>query len=870
MVSIYKDGSCSMEEQFSENYAFKEIESKWQIRWEKEQPFKAVENPDKPKKYVLDMFPYPSGAGLHVGHMMNYTATDIVSRYWKAKGFEVLHPMGWDSFGLPAEQYALRTKTHPRITTKKNIDCYRQQLKSTGLCYDWSREVATSDPSYYKWTQWIFTKLFEKGLAYESECLVNYCPQLRTVLANEEVVDGKSVEGGYPVIQKPLKQWVLKITEYAQRLLDDLDTLDWPEHLKQQQRHWIGRSEGAVLHFETTSDLILKPFTTRVDTLLGVCFLAVSPEHPELAALVSPEQQSKVSDYVESARKKSDLERTELNKDKTGVFTGSYARCPLTQREIPIYVADYVLAHYGSGCVMGVPGHDVRDYEFAQKYQLNVIETVMTNERFNTLVKNSQNTDKSSNTQSNDKLFEPMLDKGVVYVPLSCKDELSLHGLTSDEATKVLVTWLEEKGKGSKSIHFKLRDWLFSRQRYWGEPIPLLHQKDGTKKALPLEELPLLPPEIEDYQPAEDGRSPLSKVDSWVYQEGGERETNTMPQWAGSCWYYLRFCDPHNTQEGWSVKKENYWMPVDIYVGGVEHAVLHLLYARFWHKVLFDLGLVSTNEPFQMLKNQGMVVARSYRRASGQYVPPQEVKFEEDKAFASDGEPLIELVEKMSKSKLNGVSPDEITESYGADALRLYAMFMGPFDKEKLWSTDSVGGCHRFLKRVWTLTTGDKVSKDTDLGLAQTHLLIKKVEEDLLAWQFNTAIAKMMEWINEITKLESVSFDAMALFTKLLYCFAPHISSEIWEGRYGKKSPLYLEEFPAYSNTLISTLETNNIEMVAQVNGKVRAKETVDKNASKEQLIAIFSKLPQMQKYLEGKEARKVILVPGKLLNFVL
>lgn len=851
-----------MQHNLSERYDFSEIESKWQQRWEEEQPFKADDNSSRPKKYILDMFPYPSGAGLHVGHIMNYAATDIVSRYWRAKGYEVLHPMGWDSFGLPAEQYAIRTKTHPRITTQKNIDKYRSQLKKVGLCYDWSREVATSDPSYYKWTQWIFTKLYEKGLAYESECLVNYCPKLRTVLANEEVLDGKSVEGGHPVIQKPLKQWVLKITEYAQKLLDDLETLDWPKHLKEQQRHWIGRSDGAIVHFKTEQGITLKPFTTRVDTLLGVSFLAVSPEHPELYSLVSDTAKEQIQDYIEKARRKSDLERTELNKDKTGVFTGEHALCPLTNRKIPIYVADYVLAHYGSGTVMGVPAHDERDFAFAKKYGLPILETIMSENRF-------ERATKEPDLACKDPISEVYTEKGMVYLPPSCKDELSLHGQTSQEASSTLIDWLEEKGLGSRSIHYKLRDWLFSRQRYWGEPIPIIHKKDGSKRALSLEELPLLPPEIEDYQPAADGRSPLAKVNSWVQTEEGERETNTMPQWAGSCWYYLRFCDPQNNHQGWSLKKERYWMPVDIYVGGVEHAVLHLLYARFWHKVLYDLDLVSTKEPFQMLRNQGMVVARSFRKDCGQYVAPSDVRWEGKKAFDDQGQELSQLVEKMSKSKLNGVSPEEISSEYGADALRLYAMFMGPFDKEKLWSTESVGGCYRFLKRVWALLTSEKVEKDHDLGLAQTHLLVKRVEEDLLSWQFNTAIAKMMEWLNEVSRYENLSLEAASLFIRLLYLFAPHMASELWEGLFPGKNPVYTEPFPEYRETLIKSLEKQKIEMVAQVNGKVRAKESVDKDASKEELIELFCSMPQMQKYLDGKEIKKVILVPGKLLSFV-
>ena len=665
-------------------------EAKWQKFWKLEHSFVASNNSSLPKFYILDMFPYPSGSGLHVGHVVGYTATDIIARYQRQKGFNVLHPIGWDSFGLPAEQYAVRTGKHPKITTEENISTYRKQLQSLGFSYDWSREITTSEPEYYKWTQWIFTELYKKGLAYEAEALVNYCPALGTVLANEEVESGKSKEGGYPVIRKPLRQWVLKITAYAERLLADLESLDWPESIKRVQRNWIGKSTGAKISF-SSEDLknTITVFTTAPHTIFGVTFLVLSPEHPEVSHFTTKAQQKAVHDYQTEASRKSDLERTELIQDKTGVWTGSYVSHPITGKPIPVWIADYVIMGYGTGAVMAVPAHDSRDFAFAKKYSLLITFVISPPQR------------------ENDTL-ECWEGEGTLIQ--SQYGDCTVNGLDCLAAKEKIITWLEQHKKGERAVTYKLRDWLFSRQRYWGEPIPILHFSDGTKRALDIDELPLVLPEISDYTPSPDGLSLLSKAKDWVHirdpKTGMEatRETNTMPQWAGSCWYYLRFCDPHNTKAAWGKSEEKYWMPVDLYVGGVEHAVLHLLYARFWHKVLYDIGHVTTPEPFKALRNQGLVIAMSYKKPGGGYVHPSEVKQVGDTwVEISSNEPVIAQVEKMSKSKLNGVNPDEIIAEFGADSLRLYSMFMAPFDKEKLWNTRSVQGCYRFLCRLYEL-----------------------------------------------------------------------------------------------------------------------------------------------------------------------
>jgi len=828
-------------------YDHMQIESKWQERWLKNKTFKSSNESTKPKYYILDMFPYPSGAGLHVGHVEGYTATDILARYKRQKGFNVLHPMGWDSFGLPAEQYAIRTGTHPAETTKKNIDNYRRQLQALGFSYDWEREFATSDPNYYKWTQWIFTKLYEKGLAYEAEMTVNYCPALGTVLANEEVENGRAKEGGHLVERRPLRQWVLKITAYAERLIDDLDLVDWPESLKKLQINWIGKSEGALLAFTIkNSHEKVSIFTTCPDTLFGVTFMVLAPEHPLVEKITTAEQKSAVKAYQKQASGESDLERTELNKNKTGVFTGGFAINPANGKEIPIWIADYVLLSYGTGAVMGVPAHDERDFEFAKKFQLPVIA-----------------------------VYDPIGEEQAVREKVvageqcwpgdgasinSATHEVSLNGLSVAEAKSKIIAWLEKKGFGKRSIHYKLRDWLFSRQRYWGEPFPLLHFEDGSKRVLELSELPLTLPEVTNYKPNGDALSPLAQVKSWVEivdpKTGKKalRETNTMPQWAGSCWYYPRFCDPHNDKEAWSKAAEKYWLPIDMYVGGVEHAVLHLMYARFWHKVLYDCGFVSTLEPFQTLRNQGVILARSYQNSLGAYVPPEDVVEKNGSYFhRTTGEELRSQIDKMSKSKLNGVTPDNIIEEFGADALRLYEMFMGPLDKEKIWNTDAVSGCRRFLSRFYELAVSEKLTEEESLeALKLGHRLVNGVTKDVEALQFNTAIAKMMEFMNEFTRLPAYPKSVVVMATQALSPFAPHLAEEVWE-ILGCKEALSTHPYPAI---IQKYLEDETITYVVQVNGKLRGRFDLPKDQPQDAVMA------------EG-ELQKVIFVPNKLLNLV-
>ncbi|PIS02936.1 MAG: leucine--tRNA ligase [Chlamydiae bacterium CG10_big_fil_rev_8_21_14_0_10_42_34] len=830
------------------------IEKKWQKIWKDKKVFKSVIDTQKPKYYVLDMFPYPSGAGLHVGHVTGYTGTDIMARFKRQKGFNVLHPMGWDSFGLPAEQFAIRTGTHPAITTKTNIDTYRRQLESLGFSYDWDREIATSDPTYYKWTQWIFSKLFEKGLAYEAEINVNYCPTLGTVLANEEVENGKSKEGGYPVERRPLKQWVLRITAYADRLLADLDLLDWPDHLKKLQSNWIGRSEGAMITYvEECSHEPITVFTTRPDTLFGATYLVLAPEHPLVDQFTTDGQKEDVDEYRRKTAAKNDLDRTDLAKEKTGVWTGTYALNPTTGHKIPIWIADYVLMGYGTGAVMAVPAHDERDFEFALQYKLPIKAVYDPG---------------------------PIEERDAVIHGKKCWVEDGtvinsefLNGLNVSQAKEKIIHWLEEHSKGKRTINYKLRDWLFSRQRYWGEPIPILHFPDGTMRALDLDELPLVPPALDDYKPAGTGQSPLAKVQNWVEitdpKTGKKalRETNTMPQWAGSCWYYLRFCDPTNTQEAWSKAAEKYWMPVDLYVGGVEHAVLHLLYARFWHKVLFDCGLVHTSEPFATLRNQGLVTAKSYKMSQGGYVDPNEV-IEKEGTFTSSktGEELIVQMEKMSKSKLNGVSPDEIIEEFGADSLRLYEMFMGPFEREKLWSTDAVSGCRRFLNRFFDAVYSDKVTDQTNLeALKLTHRLVDAVTKDIEAMQFNTAIAHMMEYVNAFLPLQSYPKSCLKMAVQMLCPFAPHIAEELWEQLGETENISYAPIPPVDPQYLIDDTAT----YVVQVNGKLRGRFELPKDKTEEELMILVKQKPELEKHLAG-EIVKTIFVPNKLLNIVL
>lgn len=829
------------------------VEEKWQSYWAKNNIFKAEIDHSKPKYYILDMFPYPSGAGLHVGHVTGYTATDILARYKRQSGFNVLHPMGWDSFGLPAEQYAIRTGTHPAETTRKNIDTYRRQLQMLGFSYDWEREVATSDPSYYKWTQWIFTKLYERGLAYEAEEHVNFCPKLGTVLANEEVENGVSKEGGYPIERRPLRQWILKITAYAEDLLKDLDGLDWPEHLKTLQRNWIGKSMGANIHFqiEGSKGGVITCFTTCAHTLFGVTYLVISPENPLVKSLTKESCLPAVLEYQKKTAQKSDLERTDLAKEKTGVFTGSFALHPITGQKIPVWIADYVLMSYGTGAVMAVPAHDERDFAFAKCYDLPSKSVIL---------------------GADGEIAGDICYTGEGIMIHSSSPSLDINGMPIEKAKEAVTVFLKKEGKGEAKVNYKLRDWLFSRQRYWGEPFPILHYEDGSKRVLELDELPLMPPSLDNYKPSGDGKGPLAKVKEWIQivdpKTGKKafRESNIMPQWAGSCWYYLRFLDPHNPKEAWSQEAEKYWMPVDLYVGGVEHAVLHLLYARFWHKVLYDIGIVSTKEPFQTLRNQGLVHAKSYKKALGGYVDPVDIVEKEGRYFERGSEEeVIGLIEKMSKSKLNGVTPDQIVEEFGADALRLYEMFMGPFDKEKLWNSDAVTGCRRFLNRFYDLVTSDKLrEEETDQGLKAAYRLLKGVKEDIENLLFNTAIAKMMEFINEFQPQEIYPKKALKIATVALAPFAPHLAEECWK-ILGGETELSFTPFPKVEEKYLTE---QSFTYIVQVNGKVRASFDLPSGYLESDLLELAKLEPKVAKYLIG-DIVKVIFVPDKLLNIV-
>ncbi|UEX90924.1 leucine--tRNA ligase [Staphylococcus ratti] len=800
------------------NYNHQEIEKKWQNYWLENKTFKTKDNLGQKKFYALDMFPYPSGAGLHVGHPEGYTATDIVSRYKRMQGYNVLHPMGWDAFGLPAEQYALDTGNSPAEFTKRNIQTFKRQIQELGFSYDWDREVSTTDPEYYKWTQWIFIQLYKKGLAYIDEVPVNWCEALGTVLSNEEVVDGVSERGGHPVVRRPMKQWVLKITAYADRLLEDLDDLDWPESLKDMQRNWIGRSEGAKVNFNLEqSDATIEVFTTRPDTIYGATFLVLSPEHALVDEITTEAQKEKIKVYQTEAAKKSDLERTDLAKEKSGVFTGAYAIHPLSGERIPIWIADYVLSTYGTGAVMAVPGHDERDYEFAEVFNLpvqHVIEGDLTNGVF---------TGDGTHIHSNE-----------------------LNGLNNTEAIAKAIEILESKGCGEKKVNYKLRDWLFSRQRYWGEPIPIIHWENGTVTTVPENELPLLLPKTDEIKPSGTGESPLANIDDFVNvtdpETGmkGRRETNTMPQWAGSCWYYLRYIDPNNDQMLADPEKLKHWLPVDLYIGGVEHAVLHLLYARFWHKVLYDIGVVPTKEPFQKLFNQGMI--------------------------------LGEGNEKMSKSKGNVVNPDDIVASHGADTLRLYEMFMGPLDASIAWSENGLDGSRRFLDRVWRLlvteahTLSAKVVDEETPELQKSyHQTVKKVTEDFETLNFNTAISQLMVFINDCYKAEKINKSFVEGFVKMLAPIAPHIGEELWS-ILGHESTITYQPWPSYDEKL---LEGDTVEIVVQVNGKVRAKLEIAKNASKEEMEHFALENDNIKQAIEGKDIKKVIAVPQKLVNIV-
>jgi leucyl-tRNA synthetase len=797
------------------DYHFSQIESKWQKYWDDHQTFKTEIDQSKPKYYVLDMFPYPSGAGLHVGHPEGYTATDIMARYKRMKGFNVLHPMGWDSFGLPAENYAIKTGIHPHIVTEDNIKTFKRQLKSLGFSYDWNREVATSHLDYYKWTQWIFVQLYNKGLAFESEMMVNWCPELKTVLANEEVINGKSEVGGHPVIRKPMKQWMLKITLYAERLLEDLKTLDWPESVKEMQRVWIGKSEGALIKFKVDQKTEeVEVFTSRADTLFGATYMVLAPEHKLIDLITTPNQKSEIKNYQDKAALKSDLERTELNKDKSGAFTGAYAINPVNNKKIPIYIADYVLATYGTGAIMAVPAHDERDYEFAKKFNLEIL---------------------------------PVLEGGDISVEAFTGDGIHinsdfLNGLNLKEAQEKMIQWLTDKKIGEKKINYKLRDWLFSRQRYWGEPFPILKFEDGTIRCLDDNELPVELPKVERYEPSGTGESPLATIDSWLWVidpktgKKARRETNTMPQWAGSCWYYLRFMDPKNSTEAWSKEAENYWSPVDLYVGGTEHAVLHLLYSRFWHKVLYDLKLVSTIEPFQKLVNQGMILGE-------------------------DGE-------KMSKSRGNVINPDTVVNEYGADTLRLYEMFMGPLEKTKPWSMNGVKGVFGFISKAYRFMSETSLHHNGDEELETLKLLhktIKKVTLDYDEMKFNTAISTLMIFTNHVTKQKSIAKKTVETFALILAPMAPHTSEELWS-LCGHKQSLTFEKWPSFDPALA---KDDLITMAVQINGKTRTTIEVAAEISEADFLKIAKEDDKIQKYLSEGNLVKTIYVPNRICNFI-
>ncbi|MEX2574819.1 MAG: leucine--tRNA ligase [Balneolaceae bacterium] len=851
------------------------IENKWQTYWLNRKTFKTSDEQEGPKYYVLDMFPYPSGSGLHVGHPEGYTATDILARYKRMNGYNVLHPIGWDAFGLPAEQYAIKTGTHPRATTEKNIKRFREQLQMLGFSYDWDREVNTTDPDYYRWTQWIFLKLYERGLAYQDEVPVNWCPELGTVLANEEVIDGKSEVGGFPVVRKPMRQWMLRITDYAEKLLDGLDGLDWPQSTKEMQRNWIGRSIGAEIDFPVEkSDAGIRVFTTRPDTLFGTTYMVLAPEHHLVDSLTTEGQRSIVERYREQASMKSDIERQELSKDKTGVFTGSYAVNPANKKAVPVWVADYVLAHYGTGAIMAVPGQDERDWEFAEKYDLPIVRTVETPDNF----------------------------EGKAYTGDGVTINSGfLNGLNVEEAKHKMIGWLEKEGFGNKSVNYKLRDWLFSRQRYWGEPFPVIHV-DGEPKPLNENELPVILPEIDEFQPTSGGEPPLARAKDWLNTTDPEtgrtaiRETNTMPQWAGSCWYYLRYISPEFKNGPVDQEKENYWMPVDLYVGGSEHSVLHLLYARFWHKVLYDCGVVSTSEPFKKLVHQGMILGEmeyTAFRENGAYVRPDSVEKSDraetlslpDRDVEKRGEKFVvrgtdieveARAYKMSKSRGNVINPDDVVARYGADSLRLYEMFMGPLEQVKPWSTKGVEGVHRFLNRVWRLVFDEETGKlrqeiteeTPDRGqLKVLHEAIRKVTEDLEEMRFNTAISALMIFVNEANQWKSLPLGILKPFILILSPFAPHLCEEIWE-TLGSKNSLAYEDWPEAEEEFLAS---ETVMYPVQINGKVRGEVhlPVDKAEEKDHVLAEAKKEKNVRRYLEGTKIVKEIFVPGRIVNFV-
>ncbi len=917
------------------SYNPKVIERRWQEYWRQNQTFRTPDRSDKPKFYILDMFPYPSGAGLHVGHPEGYTATDILARYRRMRGDNVLHPMGWDAFGLPAEQYAINTGTHPRLTTENNINNFRRQIQMLGFSYDWDREVDTTDPNYFRWTQWIFLQLFDtwydaeqkrgrpivelpippevkqqgdaavrayrdgKRLAYQAEVPVNWCEALGTVLANEEVIDGKSERGGHPVVRMPLRQWLLRITAYAERLIDDLEGLNWSESIKKMQRDWIGKSEGAEVDFALETGLRIRVFTTRPDTLFGATYMVLAPEHAFVEAITTAEQRSAVQAYRAEAARKSDLERTELAKKKTGVFTGAYAINPVNQEKIPIWIADYVLATYGTGAIMAVPAHDLRDWEFARAFKLPIPQVVQPPEGYQP----SKEEAALSYKEGGQKHY-PFIGEGRAI------NSGSFNGLSTPEFKQRITAWLEERRQGCRRINYKLRDWLFSRQRYWGEPFPILHEIDdkgnptGVIEPLSPDELPLRLPDLEDYKPSGKAEPPLSKAKDWLYVTRNgkryKRETNTMPQWAGSCWYYLRYIDPHNNNFFCDPQKERYWMPVDLYVGGAEHAVLHLLYSRFWHKVLYDRGHVHTPEPFQRLVNQGMILGEAkpavyfnpdnpnelvsaddgdkWNVLGSRDVSEDEVEQRSAKEYLKGTDIVItRRAEKMSKSRNNVINPDDVVDDYGADSMRLYEMFMGPLEAVKPWSMRGVEGVYRFLGRVWRLFIDDR-AEDMRLSetvrdvppeketLRQLHRTIQRVTEDLDGMRFNTAIAAMMEFTNHLTPLTVRPRAVLEPFVLLLAPFAPHLAEELWQAL-GHRQTLAYEPWPKFGAALT---KADEIEVPVQINGKLRLRLTVPAEIDKAELEKTALTDARVRQLIEGKHVRKIIVVPGKLVNIVI
>lgn len=801
-------------------YNHNTVEKKWQKYWKEHDTFRTTEDPNKKNFYALDMFPYPSGQGLHVGHPEGYTATDIIARMKRAQGYNVLHPMGFDAFGLPAEQYAINTGHNPADFTEKNIQNFKRQINSLGFSYDWDREVQTTDPKFYKWTQWIFEQMYKKGLAYESETLVNWSPDLGTVVANEEIIDGKTERGGFPVVRKPMRQWMLKITAYADRLLDDLDDIDWPESIKEMQRNWIGRSVGAQITFQVAdSDDSVNVFTTRPDTIFGVEYMTLAPEHKLVDKITTPEQKAAVEAYKEEVSHKSDLDRTDLNDEKTGVFTGAYAINPVNGKRIPIWISDYVLVTYGTGAVMAVPAHDDRDFAFAKKFDLPMTQVI-----------------------------EGNLEDGAITGDGKHINSDFLDGLNKEDAINRAVEYLEDKGYGEKKVNYRLRDWVFSRQRYWGEPIPIIHWEDGTTSLVPEDELPLKLPEDSDIKPSGTGESPLANLTDWVNvvdKNGrkGRRETNTMPQWAGSSWYYLRYIDPHNDEKLADYDLLKQWLPVDLYIGGAEHAVLHLLYARFWHKALYDLGVVPTKEPFQKLFNQGMILGKGH--------------------------------EKMSKSKGNVVNPDDVVESYGADTLRTYEMFMGPLDASIAWSENGLSGSAKFLDRVWNLFINDDdystiregFLTDTNDGKLDKvyNETVKKVTEDFDALHFNTAISQMMVFVNEAHKVDTMPKAYAEGLVQLLAPIAPHMMEELWS-KFGHNDSISYAKWPTYDE---SKLVSDTVEIIVQVNGKLRDKLEVATDTDKAKLEELARNDEKVQKFIDGKNIVKVIVIPNKIVNIV-